>query len=191
MKTCSDIQRALLLLESGELPEHLVTRTREHLASCSECQSFQAGSQSLLGMTRAALPDEGPAPETLAAIYAYAREATPRPVLIFRRPVMQVAAAAALLLVCLGGWSLWPEPPLSQTGISDIQAVLALVADDDVLGIEADASAEAQVIEHTVEVLLRMQGLSPETLTEEALWEPQATPPQARSTPGLPVTRYG
>ena len=188
---CKHRQAELLRLDSGELSAPAVARVEGHLATCAACRTYREESRVLMQAAETAMPAGGPSPAVIEAILAQARDTRPPPVLFFRRPLMQVAAAAALLLVCLGGWSLWPEPRVSDPGISDIQAIMALMVDDADLGLASEASADALVMEDMAEALLKIQGLSTETLREETLWEPQATHPQSRNTRALPLKKYG
>lgn len=112
---CRRAERALLLMDSGELPPRKMSGLEQHLAQCHGCRVRRDDFKRLAAAARLSLPTGAPADRTMAAILAAACAAAARPAktqslrwAALWRPAL---AAAALLLLCLGGWWLADRGP--------------------------------------------------------------------------------
>ena len=105
---CRQAEQWLLLKDTGELPARKLLRLEEHLADCASCRACQDDLDRVIKAARRSLPAGVPAAQTLAAIREAARAGVPlrqAAVLSWSWTVWQpVLAAAAILLLCLGGW---------------------------------------------------------------------------------------
>lgn len=105
---CQQAEQWLLLKDTGELSFLGRLRLEQHLAGCPACRAYRDYLAQAMAVARRNLPAADPGLHALAAIRAAARaappvrgETSPEWRVAFWQPVL---AAAALFLVCLGGW---------------------------------------------------------------------------------------
>lgn len=186
---CEKAQHYLPLLDCGELTGRRRLRVEEHLSHCSQCTAYREDYRQLLAAAGNSVAEDGPAPAVMTRIRAHAREAVQSRPIIFRRPLVQVSAAAALLLVVLGTWSLLPSQRTRADRIGDVHAILAIAADgEDLIAEQGDGDSD-EMLRGLAKQLLRMEGLVEDDTSETEFWEPQATIPQSHSTRGHPSRR--
>ncbi len=105
---CRRAEKWLLLREAGELAPRKRLRLEKHLAGCAPCRAYRADLERVLAAARRSLPAGAPAAQTLAAIREAARaEVAARPAAArsWNAALWNPAlAAAAIILLCLGGW---------------------------------------------------------------------------------------
>jgi len=197
---CHEARNGILLRDAGEMSAPGLSALDAHLAACPDCARFAADTARLTAAARSAAVPDGPSPLVLDRIRAAAEAAAPRPLLL-RRPVLQSLAAAALLLIVVGAATLWPPPgggPAPESGarterIADLQAVIAVVSDEQADSAAATAADdEDAALQGLATQLLRMQGLlEDEDALDVLAGEHPATDPQSRSTSALRARRYG
>ncbi len=128
---CQQAEQWLLLKDAGELPARNRLRLEDHLDGCASCRSYQDDLERVTAVVRRSLPAGAPAERALAAILETACtrkpvQRIPKWIRLVWRPAL---AAAALLMLCLGGW-LWLVDCVPSTGGSAVareQAVTKLV----------------------------------------------------------------
>ncbi len=177
---CNNAQLNILLRNSGELADNLQKDLDFHLKSCKLCTKYNKSMQSIMDLAIENMPDRGPSTRILNNINEKAQITHRRP-LIFRRHILQWTAAAALVLIVLGNWSFSPKTEDSNTEISDMYAILALVTDTayDSKAINDDNS-DNSVIPDMEDLFLQIEDSSDNyDLTEEELWVPQPKSPQS------------
>ena len=176
---CNEAQLNILLKDSGELSGIQQKDLDIHLNSCEDCVRYSKTNLKIMDMAIQAMPENGPSAGIIDNIKKQAQPIR-RP-LIFRRHIIQWAAAAALVLIVLGNWSFTPKISSTETEISDMYAVLAIVTDNAYSTVDI-ASKELQegTIPDMETLLLQMEDTG-ETydLTEEELWAPQPISPQS------------
>ncbi len=184
---CNEAQLNILLRDSGELPSNQQKDLDIHLNSCKECSQYSKTNQEIMDLAIQNMPDDGPSAGILENISLQA-EPIPRRPLIFRRHIIQWAAAAALVLIVLGNWTLTTPPGAGKTEISDMYAILALVTDN-AYSSDAPQTDELPGME---DLLLQIEDASDNyELTEEELWAPQPISPQSYNTRAIPQKIYG
>ncbi len=121
---CRRAEQWILLGPGGELPDRKRARLEAHLAACARCREYRADLQRLVAAARRGLPAGEPAPRTLAAIRAAARTelAAPTPAAWGWAAWRPALAAAAVLLLCLGGWFRLAGPPAPRTTAAAIES---------------------------------------------------------------------
>lgn len=189
---CKQAQLNILLKDSGELSGNQQKDLDIHLKGCEYCAKYDKTMQSVMDLAIQNMPDNGPSDEILDNINKQAK-AVNRRSLIFRRHIIQWAAAAALVLIVIGNWSFSPQTRYSDTKISDMYAILALVTDnaynsDNI----TDDNSQNSVIPDMEDLLLQMEDSSEDyDPTEEELWVPQTKSPQSYNNRETQQKIYG
>ena len=184
---CNEAQLNILLRDSGELPGNQQKDLDIHLNSCEECSQYSKTNQEIMDLAIQNMPDDGPSAGILENISLQAQP-IPRRTLIFRRHIIQWAAAAALVLIVLGNWTFTSKVGSPRAEISDMYAVLAIVTDNS-YSAEEPQTDELPGME---DLLLQMEdGSEAYDLTEEELWVPQPISPQSYNTRATPQKIYG
>lgn len=103
---CRQAEQGLLLKDTGELPDRDWRPLEEHLAGCASCRAYRDELGRVMVLARRSLPTGAPAAQTMAAIRAAARAGVPmRTTVTLSWTMWRTAlAAAAIFLLCLGGW---------------------------------------------------------------------------------------
>lgn len=177
---CNDAKLNILLKDSGELPSNLKKDLDIHLKDCEFCAKYIKVNQSIMNMAIQGIPESRPSAGILENINKQAQDTKRRP-LIFRWHIIQWAAAAALVLIILGNWSPARKLSITETEISDMYAILALVTDNaynsDYI---SDGNTQESILPNMESLLLQMEDISEDyNLTEEELWAPQPKSPQS------------
>ena len=176
---CNEAQLNILLKSSGELSGNQYQELDIHLKSCEECARYDTESQKVIDLAIQAMPNDGPSANVLDNIKAQTLVAKRQP-LIFRRHIIQWAAAAALVLIVLGNWTFSPNQA-AVAEISDMYAVLAIVTDNAYNSNDVTVKELPESNIPNMEALLLQIEDASETydLTEEELWAPQPISPQS------------
>jgi predicted anti-sigma-YlaC factor YlaD len=206
---CQEIEKLMLLEQSGEgTPEDAGT-IEQHVASCTACQRYRDELAAILSLAEAAEPSDGPAPGVIAAIEEEAARRATR-VIRFPRPALQWLAYAAAAALLVGGWLLLtrnaervndptrmvhqgaqPEgnPMSSMETAADVSVLVAMLADETDSDMVEDiemAEDREQAIKVLARQLLRLQGINTdEDLLADDLFQPDlsAFPPTHVSAP--------
>ena len=188
---CNEAQLNLLLKSSGELFGNQHQELDTHLKSCETCARYDTENQKIKDLAIQAMPNDGPSVEIVDNIKEQARVAKRKP-LIFRRHIIQWAAAAALVLIVLGNWTFSPNQ-IAVAEISDMYAVLAIVTDNTYISDDATSEESQESIIPDMETLLLQIEDDSENyeLTEEELWAPQPKSPQSYNTRATQQKIYG
>lgn len=159
--SCEAWEKEILLAQSGELPLPRAARLKEHLAGCPACAAFSKDSGALLLAAREHAACREPDARLVANIVNRARQAAPPRPILFRRPVQQALAYAALLLLALGAWMLVWDTEGPQNRVEEIGSLVAAVTEHDfeVREEETPAAREAE-LRALARQLLLMQGMS-------------------------------
>ncbi len=177
---CNKAQLNILLRNSGELADNLQKDLDSHLKSCELCTKYNKSMQSIMDLAIDNMPNSGPSTRILNNINEKAQITHRRP-LIFRRHIIQWAAAAALILILLGSWSFSPHQNNTNTKISDMYAILALVTDTAYnSNTVTDENSQNSVIPNMEDLFLQIEDSDENyEITEEELWVPQPKYPQS------------
>lgn len=181
---CDRTRCLVFLLESGELTGRRRRQVEKHLEMCPECASFCSEAGNILSAAGRSLDSvDGPSPFVMTRIRAHAREAVLHRPVIFTRPVVQLAAAALLMILAAGWWSLLPseraDPEASRIG--DIHTIISIVSDEEYVASEQKQASREVMLQDLAEQLLQMEGLAEEEFSVEEFLAPQATAPQSHS----------
>jgi len=143
MKT-EDIERKMLLAETGELPADETAGLERRLAGDDGLRGVRAELRRVQQAARAALAEgavaaAGPSPAVMARIRheAVQRAAAPAAVLLFARPLPRALAFAAGLSIIAAGWLLLFAGKAHVARIDAVYAVLELTADTTASGLSA------------------------------------------------------
>jgi hypothetical protein len=185
--TCEKREQQILLAEAGELRGSSLAELHTHLAVCEQCRAYRETVRLIEAAGRDALPVGSPGPAAMARVRA-AAEAGRGPVrlVLFRYPVLQSLAYAAVLCLLLGAWFLLPREARLMR-IERVSTIAALVQED---YSEAEAGnqpdTEVAKLRALASELLEIQGFAADELYGgEALTlpgEPDPTASRGRST---------
>jgi hypothetical protein len=176
------------LKSSGELSGTDLEELDIHLKDCNACRQNSKDNFKIMDIALRAMPDMESSGEIMDNIKKQA-QTTRRAPLIFRRHIIQWAAAAALVLIVLGNWSLHPASDNTKTEISDMYAVLAIVTDNAYID---DGVGQEQALPDMEELLLQIEDSTESyEITEEELWAPPAKSPQSSNMRVIQQKIYG
>ena len=131
MKPCTIPRESVALLASSALSDTEAGPIREHLLVCPACRDYFAELTAIC-TAHSGAAQALPAMEVRAQIYhrvaSAIRSSTPAPkanwLAALRMGPLPFAGAAALLLVCLGGWALLrPAPGKTQAHVASVPSV--------------------------------------------------------------------
>lgn len=196
-----ELERAILLAQSGELPKHEREKLEAALKDSPEARAYREDVHRIVDLADRHLPCGQPDETTLRGILDAGRPPHQGPsAILFRPAVLQVLAYAAVLLLVLGGWFLW-TPNGRAARIDEMRAIVSVVSEDGgVITSEVsradDSEAELRALAHQ---LLMMEGLAQDSMggdgeDDAETMEGQELPPtvlQWRNTRAPPSRRYG
>lgn len=196
---CRQAERWILMETSGELTARRRRRLARHRAGCDRCGQFATDTRTLTARAADALPAAEPSQRVLVNIRREARVHASGPgrhgprlrilPLPWQNPVAGLAYAMALVLIVGVWWLAAPAAP--DRGASDLDAMLALVAEETgTRALVSGAGEPEDQLRFLAQELLALQGLGA-GLTDEEISEIQAeelpaTDPQSRSNAGVP-----
>ena len=177
---CRQAEQWLLLRDAGELSFRKRLRLEEHLAGCAHCRAYRDGLGRVITAARRSLPTGAPAAQTLAAIREAARTGIPMrqtAAWIWSGTVWRpVLAAAAIILLCLGGWRwlagrvsspggpavAWEQPAVKSVSPAgaDNDDLAALLLEDEVMIEQVSDVARRQEVSALDRDLLLLEGLA-------------------------------
>ncbi len=178
---CEDMEKKILLHESGELSLADADELVRHLESCTDCRSFHDDTARLLSTARKTLSADGPSPRVTAAIMAEARaRVTTRTIAIPWRRARAFAYAAALV-IAVTGMILFhdrkgptddavadrPSAEIEQERISGVGFLLAIVCEDDVGAEEYVYEQGPQNLYELGRQLMKLEGLDTTEFMQE------------------------
>ncbi len=185
-----DIERRILLADSGELPEGEATKLEAALAADGEARKFRADTQRLARDTRRCLRVDGPGEHVMIRIRKEAAVAVAPKPLILRHPAASALVCAAALLIVVSGWLAFRTPRTALSPVDQVQTLVAMVMEEELPETGENASREAELKELAHQLLL-MEGLHADessTNLEDAFWELPPTALRGRSTRGFRAT---
>lgn len=181
---CEEMQRKILLEESGELSLRERIAVAGHEAACEPCRAYRATIRTVHSLMKRAGIERMPDPQDVARrVYAVERPGSPR--LIALRPWMvKTLTCAAALLVAAGVWLALPSRGRSER-ITELHALLTTMADGtgERTELHREGNADQELLRLARQLLL-IEGLGDEELIVE---EPSATDPLSHSTDALPA----
>ena len=203
---CNEVEKLILLSQSGELSARKRQRLESHVAACAECRAFEAETALMATAARraAALDPRPVQAEILQRILRDAERRPAAPVLTWAPALRPLLAMAAGLVLIVGIWSLPNVRSLrsaknhaGHNGLGDLSSLLTLMIGADQEDSGAEAVAPASLTRGAMaDRILFLQGMSVETpepdVEEPSLPEElQPTTLQWHSTPGVPFERCG
>jgi hypothetical protein len=154
----------ILLAESGELSLVAEKKLNRHLKHCSRCSEFSGVANGIISDARRELPDGAPRPAVISRIMAAAGKGNVLSVLVFRRPAFRALAAAAVLLVMVGVWTMLLESKVDVGRVRDMNTILDIASIGDI-AIDSDYSGDdvsSEKLHLLAERLLIMEGFTSE-----------------------------
>ena len=194
---CEHIQRYMLLAQTGELTERESRDAEAHASSCADCRAYRAELDQVVLLARRSLPAGEPSAATMRSIRAAA--AGRRKVWTLTQPALSVLAYAAVLVLALGAWFVFPRPQNASAGrlserqarISGVSAILSLAEQEAVRSGEPSRVSDEEALRALAKQLLLMEGLGAEESIDESALSPDAEHPatdlRSSNTPGLPM----
>ena len=185
---CKQAQKNILLQLSGELKDSEQHKLTIHIGKCRKCAAYRDISINIMRISAQAMPD-GPNSATIKTIMDNAA-VPPARILIFRRHLIQWSAAAALILIMLGVWSIIFTPQKSTADkISDMYAIMLVTLDDYPENSESSGTTGIPDMES---LLKKLEIPDEDTYpNQEESSEPQTIYPQSYNTRGSPQRIYG
>ncbi len=122
---CNNAQQKILLQSSGELSSAEYDILKEHLGKCKLCREFKQSLEEISLIAHKTMPNKLPSAEIINNIKQQARKKSLRRVLIFRKPFIQWAVAAAIIMIAISNWSLVHN--ISEENHSDISNMYAIL----------------------------------------------------------------
>ena len=203
---CNDMEKLILLSQSGELSHWKRRRLELHLAACAECKTFEAETVRLTAATReaAAIDCQTLPAEVLRDILRKAGRRADLPETAWipaLRPLLALAAGLGLIVGILSLPTLRsPRAPghhSAHNGMGDLSSLLTLMIgtdqEDTELAPHSPASLNRSDMAHRILLLQGMNVETPEPDLEETTLpeEIQPTTLQWHSSPGVPFERCG
>ncbi len=187
-----EIERKILLAESGELPEDEAKELEAVLEADEQARTFRADTRRMVRDTRRYLKADGPREQVMIRIRKEAATAVaPKPLLIFRHPAASALACAAALLIVVSSWLALRTPAPVLSPVDQVQTLVVMVTEEEELVEPVETQSREGEMKELARQLLRMQGLHVEeesTDLEEAFWALPPTALQGRSTPASQAT---
>ena len=194
-----DNQRRILLAQSGELTAGQRVELDAQLAQDPAGRAYRDDLERLTAVAQEALVPAGAGGPALSHVQALAREQVARRQILWFNPIVrQGLAAAALLVLLLGGWQLMPTVDRRAERIAEISAILHATVESASMVEPAGETTHDPQLRALAHQLLALEGLALddaggaddwELITEDAAPVPTALRPH--SSPGLPGKRYG
>lgn len=182
---CKQAQRAILLLDSGEISRREAAALAEHVSACNACRAYRDDVQRLVTSAGPLLDAGAPAPAVTARILDRAQRPVPLPLMAWRQPFVRALAYAALLVALVGSWGRWsPDPRVNR--ITHMHAIVTVVADTEEEPAADGTDEKSAGLSELAERILMLEGFGEEGLPDVDLLipepEPEPTARQSRST---------
>ena len=165
---CLKIQRNMLLLQSGELPDRKARALAQHVAACAACRAYRDDLDRLATASREAIPatERSLQPATMIAIRRAALRDTP-PVkrVPFRLPYLRVYSYAAAVLLTLGG-VLWVSSHWQAAGrnnrITAFASLITVATEEATENGIVSVATDNDQLHGLARQLLAIEGLNPD-----------------------------
>ncbi|MBN2301596.1 MAG: zf-HC2 domain-containing protein [Lentisphaerae bacterium] len=185
---CLEFEKKILLAQSNELPDSELKLLREHIESCERCMAYERNLNAIMSVSQRTLSAGEPSRRVMNIIRDAANDRLRRsaPVWFMRSPWTQVLAYAAAIALVVGGWMMMSNEAQTDK-ISEINALLALVSEDDISIYDVENEGEEVRLRDLADTLLKMEGFI-ETASDEFDWLdqlPELTPTTSRSHSNL------
>lgn len=165
---CHDLERMVLLEQSGELPARQRKALTEHLAACADCRTRRDDLIAATVFLSTVTAANGPSGAVVDRIMNAARTRRPaRRISVLHPAWVRALAAAAVLALLLGYAGLIVlrstkanAPAASDTRAAEVSSLLAMLMDLDADATEAHAAAASGDLRGIACQLLILEGLS-------------------------------
>lgn len=173
---CNDIEKNILLAESGELPEIAGKDLERHLADCSDCSAYKRDTERMMSITRKNLEDGLPSERVLAGIRDAASKRVSGRILAFPPLAVQWFAYAAALVLVFGAWYMMAPLKGETDRVGEMSALISFASDE----FEAVGTDREEVLDEMAEYLLTIQGFIETDLLDEENQDAELSPTALR-----------
>lgn len=190
-----DLEKLILLDQSGELSPREKSRLEQALKSSAAGRDFQ---RTLNGLVQPSAPAEPGETARSAAARLAAKAAADKQAGVtipFPRPMAAVAACAALALILAGIWtrlSTGPSSDREPDRLDRLQTIIAIFSEQDIEFVGGEVASDRERLRAVAQDLLMMEGLTLDEVRweEEPETEPDPTTRQSHSTHAPRAAEY-